>query len=107
MARALPNPDRLSFTPSHPLLNPKFESYKLAPSSLGDAAVSTFPLSTPFTFPTLPGHARLSYHEVAARARHNHLAAGEGGELVWVDGEGTVTAVELDRKVSTSGALLS
>jgi hypothetical protein len=99
MSRTLPNPDRLSFTPSHSLLNPKFESYKLAAPTLGDEAVSTYPLSKPFTFPTLPDHARLSYHEVAARASFTHLAAGKGGELLYVDGEGAVTAVEVDAKV--------
>ncbi|GAA5875405.1 hypothetical protein JCM8547_004398 [Rhodosporidiobolus lusitaniae] len=90
--------DQLSFAPVHSLLNSKFESYKLSPPSLGEAAMSTFALSKPFSFPKLPDHARLSYAETAARARHNHLAAGEGGELVWVDGEGEVTALEVDQK---------
>ncbi|GAA6007612.1 hypothetical protein JCM10207_006405 [Rhodosporidiobolus poonsookiae] len=88
--------DHLSFTPSHALLNPKFESYKLSPAS-PDSALA-YALPQPFSTPALPEHARLSYNEVSARARHNHLAAERGGECVWVDGKGEVWAVEVDKQ---------
>ncbi|GAA6035880.1 hypothetical protein JCM8097_005754 [Rhodosporidiobolus ruineniae] len=101
MFRTPPSADKLSFTAIHRLLNPKFESYKLSPPSLGDEAVQSIPLKTPFRTPALPEHARLSYNEVSARARHNHLAAGRAGEVLFVDGEGVVTAVELDSKTGT------
>ncbi|GAA6008305.1 NudC domain-containing protein [Rhodotorula paludigena] len=95
MARAAPRGDRLSFQPAHALLNPHFEHYKLAPPP---APPASFPLPTPFCPPSVPDHARLSYNEVAARARHNHLAAGHAGELVFVDRDGAVTALHLDPK---------
>ncbi|BGP39452.1 hypothetical protein JCM10449v2_003402 [Rhodotorula kratochvilovae] len=92
MARVPPPGDRLSFQANHALLNPHFESYKLAPPP---HPPSSFPLPARFRTPTLPDHARLSYTEVAARARHNHLAAGHAGELVYVDADGQVTALSI------------
>ncbi|GJN89422.1 hypothetical protein Rhopal_002402-T1 [Rhodotorula paludigena] len=88
MARAAPRGDRLSFQPAHALLNPHFEHYKLAPPP---APPASFPLPAPFCPPSVPDHARLSYNEVAARARHNHLAAGHAGELVFVDRDGATS----------------
>ncbi|GAA5994028.1 hypothetical protein JCM11641_000576 [Rhodosporidiobolus odoratus] len=91
--------DTLSFTPSHSLLNAKFESYKLSqpsPCLTGDQVVSTLSLPRPFTTPRLPEYARLSYHEVSDRARHNHLAAGQRGEALWVDAQGNVWAIVLN-----------
>ncbi|GAA5915814.1 hypothetical protein JCM6882_006108 [Rhodosporidiobolus microsporus] len=99
-----PAADTLSFTPTHTLLNPRFESYKLSapsPSLSSDLVSRSFALPTPFETPHLPEHARLSYSEVSARARHNHLAAGRKGEVLWVDGkEGEVWAVEVDKKTA-------
>ncbi|GAA5960952.1 hypothetical protein JCM21900_000073 [Sporobolomyces salmonicolor] len=96
MHRVPPPADTLSFTPVRSLLNPKFESYKLASPSRPDAVVS-HPLPTPFGTKPLPEHARLSFHEVQDRAKHNHLSTGRSGELVWVDAEGVVMAVQLDK----------
>ncbi|BGP15480.1 hypothetical protein JCM10213_005747 [Rhodosporidiobolus nylandii] len=98
-------PDVLSFTPQHTLLNPKFEAYKLASPSPSlpspDDVVRSFPLSKAFAYPPLPDHARLSYNEVTDRARHNHLSVGSSGEAVWVDGEGEVYAVTLEAENAT------
>ncbi|GAA5829941.1 hypothetical protein JCM11251_007940 [Rhodosporidiobolus azoricus] len=101
-----PVADTLSFAPVHTLLNPRFESYKLsAPSpSLPDDLISqsfALPDGQPFETPKLPDHARLSYNEVGARARHNHLGAGLAGEVVWVDGkEGEVWVVDVDKRTA-------
>ncbi|GAA5928800.1 hypothetical protein JCM1841_003574 [Sporobolomyces salmonicolor] len=96
MHRVPPPADTLSFTPVRSLLNPKFESYKLASPSRPDAVVS-HPLPTPFGTKPLSEHARLSFHEVQDRAKHNHLSTGRSAELVWVDAEGVVMAVQLDK----------
>jgi len=96
MARVPPAGDKLSFQANHALLNPHFESYKLAQPR---HPPTSHPLAAPYRLPALPDHARLSYNEVAARARHNHLAAGQAGELVFVDGDGHLTALTVDPKV--------
>ncbi|GAA5926175.1 hypothetical protein JCM3775_005223 [Rhodotorula graminis] len=97
MARVPPAGDKLSFQANHALLNPHFESYKLAQPP---HPPTSHPLPAPFRLAALPDHARLSYNEVAARARHNHLAAGQRGDLVFVDGEGQLTALTLDPKTA-------
>ncbi|GAA5845154.1 hypothetical protein JCM9279_005455 [Rhodotorula babjevae] len=97
MARVPPAGDRLSFQANHALLNPHFESYKLAQPP---HPPTSHPLPAPFRLPALPDHARLSYNEVAARARHNHLAAGHARDLVFVDGEGQLTALTVDPKTA-------
>ncbi|BGO91047.1 hypothetical protein NBRC10512_001351 [Rhodotorula toruloides] len=97
MARIPPSADTLSFPTTPSLLNPHFESYKLASPPRGDDAVTTFPLPRVFKTPALPDHARLSYNEVSDRARFNHLQAGKEGEVLFVDGEGVVTAVQVDK----------
>ncbi|GAA5870986.1 hypothetical protein JCM3774_003496 [Rhodotorula dairenensis] len=97
MTSANPLPgDTLSFPTNHKLLNGRFESYKLAPLPRGDDAVISTPLPKPFVLPETAAHARLSYQQVADRARHNHLKAGPDGELVYIDGTGFITAIELD-----------
>ncbi|BGP55025.1 hypothetical protein JCM8202_002198 [Rhodotorula sphaerocarpa] len=88
--------DPLSFPVDHAHLNAKFESYKLAAPPRGDGAVVSTALPAPFHLAEVGQHARLSYQQVADRARHNHLKAGIDGELLYVDGEGRVTAVEVD-----------
>lgn len=103
MARVPPPGDTLSFPTTPSLLYPHFESYKLASPPRGDDAVTTFPLPRPFKTPVLPDHARLSYNEVSDRARHNHLHAGKEGEVLFVDAEGVVTAVQLDKAVRRDG----
>lgn len=101
MATAVSPPgDTLSFPTNHKLLNARFESYKLAALPRGDDAVISTPLPKPFVLPETAAHARLSYQQVADRARHNHLKAGPDGELVYIDGTGFVTAVEVDPAVS-------
>lgn len=97
MTPAVPRPgDTLSFPADSSLFNNRFESYKLAPLPRGDDAVISTPLPTPFVLPETPPHARLSYQQVADRARHNHLKAGPDGELLFIDGTGAVTAIEVD-----------
>lgn len=103
MARVPPPEDTLSFPITPSLLNPHFESYKLASPPRGDDAVTTLPLPRPFKTPALPDHARLSYNEVSDRARHNHLQAGKEGEVLFVDAEGIVTAVQVDKAVRRDG----
>ncbi|GAA6057349.1 hypothetical protein JCM3770_005720 [Rhodotorula araucariae] len=95
MARVPPPGDRLSFQANHALLNPHFEHYKLAPPPHPPVSVP-LPPSAPFRTAALPDHARLSYQEVAARARHNHLAPGHANELVFVDADGQLTALTID-----------
>lgn len=99
--------DALSFPTDHSRLNALFESYKLAAPSLGELAVTSSTLSTPFHLAQLGQHSRLSYQQVADRAKHNHLKAGPDGELLYVDGEGQVVAVQVDPEVSrlSRGAL--
>ncbi|BGP24129.1 CS and HSP20-like domain protein [Rhodotorula toruloides] len=97
MARIAPPGDTLSFPTTPSLLNPHFESYKLASPPQGDDAVTTFPLSRAFKTPALPDHARMSYNEVSDRARFNHLQPGKEGDVLFVDGEGVVTAVQVDK----------
>lgn len=94
--------DPLSFPVDHARLNAKFESYKLAAPLRVDGAVVSTALPAPFHLAEVGQHARLSYQQVADRARHNHLKAGIDGELLYVDGEGRVTAVEVDSGVSPS-----
>lgn len=98
-----PAGDQLSFTPSRELLNPKFESYKLSvPESNG--AVQSFPLpGAGFKTRTLPDHARLAFSEVQARVRHNHFSPGKAGELVYIDADLRVVAVELGQVSSQLG----
>lgn len=87
--------DQDPFTPDRTLLNPKFESYKLQPSA--PSATSLYALPSPgLHLRPLPDHARLSYAEVQERVRHNHLSAGTAGEVVYVNGELQVVAIELD-----------
>lgn len=90
-----PPTDSLTFEPIRALLNPKFETYQLQvpsnPSSLHSLPNDGIRLRT------LPDHARLSFAEVQARVRHNHLSAGFGGECVYIDGELRVVAVVLDQ----------
>ncbi|GAA5882742.1 hypothetical protein JCM16303_006573 [Sporobolomyces ruberrimus] len=91
-----PVADTLSFTPERSLLQPKFESYKLAlPTS--SSPTQSYPLPTPFATRPLSDGARLSFAETQARARHNHLGHGERGELIWVERDGKVKAARLDR----------
>lgn len=84
--------DHLSFNPVRELLNPKFESYKLSPTNDRSSAIHTLP-GQGVHLRTLPDHARLSYAEVQARVRHNHLSAGLNGEVIYVDGDLHVMAV--------------
>lgn len=94
---APPPADVLSFTPNRTLLNPKFQSYKLDPPTRPDA-VSLVRLPLPgFRLRTFPDHARLSYAEVQARARHNHLAVGQAGELVYFDADLSLIAVDFSQ----------
>lgn len=95
----------LSFTPVRSLLNPKFVSYRLSSSSSTSATSSTACACTALPEPqaklaTLPdAHAsRLSFAEVQARSRHNHLACDAAGEhAFFVDADGAVTAIQLDQ----------
>lgn len=101
-----PVADTLSFTPERSLLQPKFESYKLAlPTS--SSHTQSYPLPTPFATRPLSDGARLSFAETQARARHNHLGHGERGELIWVERDGKVKAARLDRTVCRRPTLLS
>ena len=87
--------DRDPFTPDRLLLNPKFESYKLQPASA--SATSLYALPSPgLHLRPLRDHARLSYAEVQGRVRHNHLSAGRAGEVVYINGELEVVAIQLD-----------
>ncbi|KAK4700044.1 hypothetical protein P7C70_g6207, partial [Phenoliferia sp. Uapishka_3] len=99
-------PDHDPFTPNRVLLNPKFSSYKLQPS----ATPTTFlyPLPTPgLHLRPLPDHARLAYAEVQERVRHNHLSTGLAGEVVYVNGELQVIAVQLDQNAVPTFHLLA
>ncbi len=90
-----PPADTLSFPTTRELLNPKFESYKLEiPSDPTVAVAYTLP-SSGLKLRTIPDHARLSFAEVQARVRHNHLSAGMNGEVVYLDGEMGVIAITM------------
>lgn len=92
-----PPADTLSFPTVRELLNPKFESYKLEVPSDPSVAVA-YPLpGSGLRLRTIPDHARLSFAEVQARVRHNHLSAGMKGEVVYLDGELGVIAITLDQ----------
>lgn len=92
-----PVADNLSFPCDRALLNPKFESYKLEiPSDVNVSTIYKLPGSGK-KLRTLPDHTRLSYAEVQARVRHNHLSSGLNGEVVYIDGELAVIAVTLDQ----------
>lgn len=83
-------------------MNPKFVSYKLNVPTTNTTALIALP--SPFALRPLPDHARLSFAEVQARVRHNHLSAGFSGELVYVTGELQVIAIELDAVSPTSAS---
>lgn len=96
MAQSRPAADTLSFNPVRELLNPKFETYHLQVPS-DPNTTSLHPLPAPgIKLRALPEHARLSFSEVQARVRHNHLSVGMAGECVYVDGDLGVVAITLD-----------
>ncbi|GAA6012968.1 hypothetical protein JCM11491_000924 [Sporobolomyces phaffii] len=93
-----PIADTLSFPADRALLQPKFESYKL---SLAARSTSTCtPLPTRFCTAPLGDSVRLSFAEVQARAKHNHLALGTEGDLLWVGTDGNVKAARVDPRTA-------
>ena len=95
-----PPADSLTFEPTRALLNPKFETYQLQVPT-NSSTLHALPNSG-IKLRTLPDHARLSFAEVQARVRHNHLSAGFGGECVYIDGELRVVAVTLNQVCRSS-----
>ncbi|GAA5904787.1 uncharacterized protein JCM6883_003903 [Sporobolomyces salmoneus] len=93
--------DTLSFPSNRSLLQPKFESYKLALPSSSVSRSTSYPLPTPFETRALDDGVRLSFAEVQSRAKHNHLARGKGGELVWIEKGGKVRAAKVDGKTAS------
>ena len=99
-----PVADTLSFPSDRSLLLPKFESYKLSLPTASSPSTS-YSLPTPFETKPLGDGVRLGFSEVQSRAKHNHLAVGKAGELVWIEKDGKVKGVKLDTKVSVISAL--
>jgi hypothetical protein len=82
--------------PTRSLLNPKFESYKLALIEQSDA-VNQYALPSPgASQSTISGHNHLSFKEVQSRIRHNHLCVGWGNECMYVDKDGGVVLVVMN-----------
>lgn len=101
IARTPQQADSLSFTTDLSLLNCHFESYKLKEGS-DDEQIYCTTLPTPGVYPrTLPDDIRLSHAELDARARHNCLAVGMAGEMLYVDAEGYLVGVDV---LSVSGS---
>ncbi|KAM0751209.1 hypothetical protein T439DRAFT_356042 [Meredithblackwellia eburnea MCA 4105] len=86
------------FRPNRSLLNPKFQSYKLSPSSSAESdSWLSFPATTPVKLRPIPDNARLSYVEVRDRVGWNHLYPSSGdGAMLWVDGDGVLGGIGFD-----------
>ncbi|GAA5941672.1 uncharacterized protein JCM15063_002636 [Sporobolomyces koalae] len=94
-----PSPDKLSFTPTRSLLQPKFESYKLELPS-GSSPSRSYKLDTPFQTQSLPNSVLLGPTQAQHRAKHNHLSLGIEGEIVWIESNGSVKAARIDPKTA-------
>lgn len=74
-----------SFKVERPLLNPKFEGYRLDPIPQ-EHAVSRYSLSKKPTQSTASGRLPLSFQEMRSRITHNHLSVdSESGRAIYVD----------------------
>ncbi|KAK4046290.1 hypothetical protein OIV83_006164 [Microbotryomycetes sp. JL201] len=91
---APPKNDQLSFTAARDKLNPKFESYKLHPAP-ADALACRHRLARPLALTSALDHVPLSFAEAQSRAEHNHLSAGLGGYLTYIDRDLRFVAVEV------------
>jgi hypothetical protein len=92
---ALRQRDSLSFTADPNLSNAKFESYKLNGTSDQSTCHSASLPSPGPQWRSPPENTRFSYAELQARAKHNHLAVGDEGELLYIDQSGQVIAVDV------------
>ena len=85
--RPPPQDTLFTFTPDRKLLQPLFNSYKLARTE------DDIPASESTLIPTdarprtelVSDPTRLSYAEVQARAKHNRLSAGRDGAFYYID----------------------
>ena len=87
-----------TFATNRTLLNPGFESYKLSPLDESEH-VRRFPLTNQPTQANVSGRTKtpLSFEEVQARIKHNHLGlAIDGREAAYVDKELNFCIVEVD-----------
>ncbi|KDR82786.1 hypothetical protein GALMADRAFT_263237 [Galerina marginata CBS 339.88] len=74
-----------TFKIERPLLNPKFEGYKLEPIPQ-ETAVSRYKLTRKPTQATSSGKAPLSFQEMRSRITHNHLSVdSESASATYVD----------------------
>lgn len=103
---------RIPIQQDRSLLNAKFEGYKL--SFLDESHQHFVPVGAPgpgIVIPKLPLSAKLSYREVQARVRHNHLHPGwnslktsngdsssiRDGILFAIDENFTLTSLQFDK----------
>jgi hypothetical protein len=85
--RPPPQDTLFTFTPDRKLLQPLFNSYKLAKTEDDSPASATTLIPTDARPKTelVTDPSRLSYAEVQARAKHNRLSAGKDGAFYYVD----------------------
>ncbi|GJE97156.1 NudC domain-containing protein [Phanerochaete sordida] len=88
-----------SFEPERSLLNPRFEGYKLDAIDQ-DAVVTRFSLPYTLNQSSPAGKTPLSFQEVQSRIRHNHLVVGPDGNVVYVDHQLRVVAVDVGTEPS-------
>lgn len=75
----------MNFTPSKPLLNPKFEGYRFDPIAQDDV-VSQVDLVHKASQSTASTKSVLSFEEIQSRITHNHLTVSPyGAQAVYVD----------------------
>lgn len=94
----------MAFTVKRPLLNPKFEGYKLFPISDSDV-ISTISLpSDGINQATVSTNSYLYFQEVQSRIRHNHLSiANVSGDssapatFAYIDKNRVFTTVLIDQ----------
>ncbi len=85
--RPPPQDTLFTFTPDRKLLQPLFNSYKLARAEDDSPASETTLIPTDCRPKTevVTDPSRLSYAEVQARAKHNSLSPGKDGAFYYVD----------------------
>jgi len=82
--------------PNRSLLNPKFDGYKLDPTSSEDT-ITRHALKHVATQASASGRHHFSFQEAESRIRHNHLTVSPDGEqAVYVDADLRVISVRLD-----------
>src|ERR1700756_479712 len=87
---------KLRFKSNRTFINSKFDGYKL--QVFPDATnVHRFALPEPLSLPKVAMNSKISYRELQARVKFNHLCASHRkGLSFYVDNEAKVVAVECD-----------